>query len=397
MAEALLSTAQAARYLGVKPQTVYAYVSRGRLVPAARTATGGRHTSWFRVDDVERMRAGTRRGAAAAPVIRTRITAIEDDDTLLFRGRPVEELAAESTPEEVCAVLWQAAGPLSFAVGEETLARLRSALDVLPDGAQPIDRMRLVVLLLGAADPQRHDLEEDSVRQRAATVLGAVPAALAPPAYAVLRPDGAGLARLWCAVVGANADDPAAVDLVRRLLVVHADHDLATSTTAVRASANVHADLYACLLTGLSAIDSPLHGTANVAGRLALDAAVLDPARALGAALAAATPPAGFGHPIYRGQDPRATYLLRHLRATRPGPAEQAAALLEDGLARRRGWFPNTDWAMALATYELGLPAQAAPVLFAAGRMAGWVAHTLEEYAAAGPRRRITGVYTGPR
>ena len=69
---------------------------------------------------------------------------------------------------------------------------------------------------------------------------------------------------------------------------------------------------------------------------------------------------------------------------------------MEEGLARR-GWFPNTDWAMALATYDLGLPPQAAPVLFAAGRMMGWVAHTLEEYAAAGPRRRVTGVYTGPR
>lgn len=395
MAEELLSTAQAARYLGVKAQTVYAYVSRGRLTPAARTTTGGRQVSWYRVDDVERLRAGAGRAATRAPVIQTRITAIEDDDRLLFRGRPVEDLADRLDPERLCELLWQADGPLSFGVDEGVLTRLRAAVDVLPPGAQPIDRMRLVVLLLGAADPHRHDLEPASVHERAAAVLAAMPAVLLPPDARQLRPERDGLARSWCAAVGADPGDPAAVDLVRRLLVVHADHDLATSTTAVRASAMVHADLYACLLTGLSAIDSPLHGTANVTSRIALEAAVLDPARALGAALAATAPPPGFGHPIYRRRDPRAEYLLAHLRRTRPGPAERAAAVVEEGLSRR-GLFPSCDWAMALATHELGVPPGSAATLFAAARMMGWVAHTLEEYGATAPRRRVTGVYTGP-
>lgn len=400
MADAQLSTAQVARYLGVKTQTVYAYVSRGLLAPTRRP---GSRASWFRLDEVERLRVGSQRRAAAlaagsgAGSIQTRITGLEDDDTLLFRGRRVEDLADEATPEALCGILWQAPEPLDFRVDEAELAALRASLRVLPPAAQPIDRMRLVVLLLGAGDAHRLDLDLASVRRRAARLLGAVAATLLPADHAGLRPDRDGLARLWTAIAGGDPADPAAVDLVRRILIVHADHDLATSTTAVRASATVHADLYACLLTGLSAIDSPLHGTSGLAGRLALEAAILDPAAALGAVLASPATPAGFGHPVYRHRDPRAAYLLGIVRARYPGPAEQAAAVVERGLAERRGLFPNTDWGMALATYSLGMPAQAAPILLAAARMSGWVAHTLEEYGEAGPRRRVTGLYTGPR
>ena len=392
----LLTTAQVARLLGVKTQTVYAYVSRGQLRPTHRD---GRRASYFAPEDVEALqgRSGTLgRGTGLAESVRTTITRLEGD-RLAYRGRDASTLAEAASVEEVAGLLWGGDEPVSLVVDEEALADVRDGLAALPEGARLVERLRLAVLLLTARDARRHDLDPAAVRERAGLLIATATAALLPREAWGSAYERSDQATRWTAVVGGDPDDEALVDLVRRALVLLADHDMAASTTAVRVSASVRADLGSCLLAGLSAMDSPLHGSAGVQARLLLEAAVADPPRTLGRVLADPSAAAGFGHRIYRESDPRAEHLLGRLRVAGLGALEGPATLLEEGLWERHGLFPNSDWALAVLAYRHDLRADAPEAVFAGARLLGWVAHVLEEYAEEPLRFRLTGVYQGPR
>lgn len=402
----LLTTAQVARYLGVKTETVYAYVSRGRLTPVRHP---GQRASLFHLAQVQALRPGSTRtdasggsvGRGLAESIHTSITLLEKDH-LYYRGQDAVVLAESgASAEDVCRLLWEAP-EVAIAADEELAAATRAGLAALPPGARLVDRLRLAVLLLGAADPLRHVPGAQDVIARAAVAVPTVAAALSPAGQPPRHPKGenAGtpttLAARWCAAVGGSPDDPESVDLVRRVLVLLADHDMAGSTTAVRVSASVRADLYSCLLAGLSAMDSPLHGSAGLDARVLAASVREDPTALLGRVLASERPPAGFGHKVYVERDPRAESLLttlRNLPDTQPDPWRD----FEDALMAHRGWFPTSDWALALLTLRQGWAGEATEVLFAAARLAGWVAHVLEEQQEPALRFRLTGVYRGPR
>lgn len=100
--------------------------------------------------------------------------------------------------------------------------------------------------------------------------------------------------------------------------------------------------------------------------------------------------PPGFGHLIYRRADPRAEYLLDRL-------PDGAHTMLVAQLRERRGWFPNVELAIAAFAMTYGLPDTSGELLFTVSRMAGWIAHALEEYDAEPLRFRLRGVYTGIR
>jgi citrate synthase len=174
----------------------------------------------------------------------------------------------------------------------------------------------------------------------------------------------------------------AAVD---RALVLLADHELNVSTFAARVAASAHADPYAAVLAGLSALSGPRHG--GVTDRVE---ALLLEVEALGGASRVVhererrgelVP--GFGHPFYPGGDPRARMLLETAQ-TLPGRSRTAAAAfaLVEAMAEAGRAAPNVDMALVTLRAALGLPRGAAAGLFAVGRCAGWIAHVLEQYAA---------------
>lgn len=392
----LLTTAQVARLLGVKTQTVYAYVSRGQLSPTHRV---GRRASYFAPEEVEALqrRSGSLgRGTGLAESVRTTITRLEGD-RLAYRGRDATVLAETASVEEVAGLLWGGDEPVASVAEEDALADVRAGLAALPEGARLVERLRLAVLLLTARDARRHDLAPSAVRERAGRLIATATAALLPREAWGSAYERSDQATRWTAVVGGDPGDASLVDLVRRALVLLADHDMAASTTAVRVSASVRADLGSCLLAGLSAMDSPLHGSAGVRARLLLEAAVADPPGTLGRVLTDPGQAAGFGHRVYRDSDPRAEHLLGALRAAGLGELEGPTALLEEGLWERHGLFPNSDWALAVLTHRHALVGDAPEALFAGARLVGWVAHTLEEYAEEPLRFRLMGVYQGRR
>ncbi|MFD8068915.1 citrate synthase [Streptomyces parvulus] len=401
-AERRLTTKEAAELLGVKPETVYAYVSRGRL--GSRRTHDGRGST-FDAQEVRALARRNRRDGGTSPTaghetaVRTRLTLIEGD-RLYYRGVDAVELASRHSYEEVAEWLWT--GELrrgaTFSAPEPSVTAARRAVDALPEHAAPTDRLRVAAVAAAVADPLRYDLTEDAVLGTARTLIPTLVAALPPVARA--GDDRAPLAhRLWTRLSGRPADGPTlrALDTALSLLV---DHDLAASTLAVRLAASARAHAYAAVSAGLGVIEGPLHGAAGgLAHRMLLE--VLDQGSAapvVAEELRAGRRVPGLGHRLYPGEDPRARALFTLLEdIPRAAPALAAARDVQATAARHTPLHANVDLALAVLTASSGMPSTAAETIFAVARTAGWIAHALEEYGERPLRMRPSGLYTGPR
>ncbi|MEU9958931.1 citrate synthase [Streptomyces sp. NPDC050982] len=397
-----ISTKQAAELLGVKPETVYAYVSRGQL--SSRRSTGGRGST-FDAKEVEALARRNRREpaegspAAGALSVRTRITLI-DKDRYYFRGVDATELAARHSYEEVAEWLWT--GVLrpgaTFTAPKASVAVARRAVDALPEHTGPTDRLRVAAIAAATADPLRFDLSEQAVLGTARTLIPTLVAALPPKSHD--HRDGSSLAhRLWARLSGREPDEASlrALDTALALLV---DHDLAASTLAVRVAASARAHAYAAVSAGLGVLEGPLHGAASgLAHRMLLD--VLDRGTAapvVADELRAGRRVPGLGHRVYPGEDPRARVLFGLLEEVpRAAPALAAARDIVDTTARHVPLHANVDLALAVLTATSGMHASAGETIFAVARTAGWIAHVLEEYDEAPLRMRPSGHYVGAR
>ncbi|MEZ5141633.1 MAG: citrate/2-methylcitrate synthase [Acidimicrobiales bacterium] len=416
----LLTADQAAARLGVKVETVYAYVSRGALT---RTVAEDGRTSRFDPAEVDelaqrgRPRRDRRRAGSVEVTLATGITKLADD-RLAFRGHDVADLTRTATFEAVAELLWTAELPSSADAAVWTVPddarRLAAAVTApLPADAPAIERLAVVTAALAGADPLRVDRRPAAVarvgRRLLTTFPTALPAAVAPDRSrrrgTATRTGGGNratgahrrvAAALWPALSPLPATRPR-VRVLDAALVLLADHELATSTLAARVAASTRADPYAVVLAGLGAVAGPRHGTAAAAShRLFLDAEAGGSAeRALAAALESSPTPPGFGHPVYRTADPRATVLLDRLASICP---RRAAATIDGVLAAgaRLDAGPATvDAALGAFAYATQMPVGATDAVFAVARTAGWIAHALEEYGEAPLRFRARAVYTG--
>ncbi|MFG2401889.1 citrate/2-methylcitrate synthase [Streptomyces lydicus] len=438
--ERRLSTREAADRLGVKPETVYAYVSRGQLT--SRREPGGRGST-FDAKEVDALaRRGGRRepsGAGGELAVRTGITLI-DRDHCYFRGVDTSELAAHHSYEEVAEWLWtgEMRRGIRFTAPHDALTAARRAVDALPAHTGPMDRLQVAVIAAAAADPLRFDLSERAVLDTARTLIPTLVAALPrrttgrPLAQAGAEEGGAGRAgdelgaggrratvpgaaeqpapelgaedgplapRLWSRLTAEPADPPS-LRVLDAALVLLIDHDLAASTLAVRVAASARAHPYAIVSAGFGALDGALHGAASgLAHRMLLE--VLDRGSAAAVVadhLRAGRRVPGLGHPLYPGEDPRARALFALLEdVPRARPALQAARDVITTTARHKEWRANVDLALAVLTVATGMPAEAGETIFAVARTAGWIAHALEEYDEPPLRMRPSGQYSGPR
>ncbi|WP_030563176.1 citrate synthase [Streptomyces aureocirculatus] len=396
-----LSTKEAAEVLGVKPETVYAYVSRGQL--GSRRGPGARGST-FDPKEVRSLARRNRRERAAATganelSVRTRITLIEKD-RYYFRGVDATELALRHSYEEVAEWLWtgELRHGVHFTPPPEPAGAARLAVRALPEHCGPTDRLRVAAIAAGAADPLRFDLSEEAVTGTARTLIPTLVAAL-PPVLPTHRDGGPLAGRLWGRLSGHEPDEASlhALDTALALLV---DHDLAASTLAVRVAASARAHPYAAVSAGLGVLEGPLHGAASgIAHRMLLE--VLDRGTAapvVAAELRAGRRVPGLGHRLYPGEDPRAKALFGLLETMpKAGPALAAARDVVVTTARHTDLHANVDLALAVLTASSGMAAEAGETIFAVARTAGWIAHALEEYEERPMRMRPVGQYVGVR
>jgi citrate synthase len=380
----MMTTDQVARRLGVKPATVYAYVSRG-LLHSERNADG--KGSLFAEADIEVFAA---RQGHPGPVIRTGLTLIRDG-RLFYRGQDALVLARSSSYESVVTLLWTGElrdVPLEPSPDLRDLAEAVTA--PLPPAARLTDRLRIICAAVAAADPLRFDTASAAVVPTARTMLATMVAAL--PVRG--RDPGAAFAGMLWSRLTATPSSPAGIRALNAALVLLADHDLAASTLAARVTASTRAHPYAVVGAGLAALDGPLHGAAAGLAYALLAEAVRsgDPIRAVSDRLRVGETVPGFGHPLYPDGDPRAAEILALLPDV-PGGTEVRAII--DVVARGAQLKPNVDFAIAALALLTGMTADAGEAIFAVGRTAGWIAHALEEYGDRPGRFRPSGRYGG--
>ncbi|MVN89439.1 citrate synthase [Deinococcus sp. HMF7620] len=394
-----LTTSQACAALGVKPATLYAYVSRGLI--RSEPGPAGTRERRYHAGDVQALaaRQATRRDPQTAvqdalqgslnwgaPVLDSALTALTDGH-LLYRGHDALVLAERATVEEVAALLW------TGEQGQPAPLPLRARLNLSRPqrGASALEALGHALTAAGAHDPAALDARPEARVRHAARTLNLLYATAERQAGVPPAPDlplHERLARAWRV--------PGHADLLRRALVLLADHELNVSAFAARVTASSGASLPHCTLAALCALQGPRHGLASLHAHDLLQDTL---AGGAGAALRQAGRRTGhlpgFGHRLYPEGDPRAAALLGALTAAAPeAPVVQAAHALQAAALAETGERPNVDLALAALAHLLGRPAEDAVTLFALARAVGWLAHALEAGQNGGllrPRARYVG------
>lgn len=396
---------EALAQLQVRAQTLYANVSRGKI--RAQPDPSDPRKSRYHAGDVQRLargKAGRRQVAQVAsgaiawgePVLPTALSTVLDG-RLLYRGQDAVALAEHASLEDVAALLWGGEPPrLNPSTSGEARTPARSQ--------DPLSRAMMALAERANTDLPSLHRSLPALRQEAAQVLQATLNALltssgdASAKRGSLRASNSLAARLARAWARQGAED-----LLRRALVLLADHELNASTFATRVAISTGASLSAGVLAGLATLSGPLHGKAAASAlSLVSSAQQLGAESAVRQALTQGERLLAFGHPLYPDGDPRAAALLAALQAqARLPPLFAELARWGEELAGER---PNVDFALAALCTVLKLPGHAATTLFAAARCVGWLAHALEQAQAATgpirPRARYeggAGLGAGPR
>jgi citrate synthase len=387
----LLTARQTADRLGIKLDTLYAYVSRGRLRSVMVAGTRERR---YRSEDVEALldaRSGARPPPnsdpeALMPVIGSSICLIENG-RFYYRGQDAVRLAESATLEEIARLLWlEEAGPELSDASAPTRSRSAEPSSGL------IERCQIRLAALGDEDFPALDLTRPRVirtGRRILRELAACVAAVSPlPASPLPAPIHRQLAAAW------KLREEGA-DLLRRCLVLIADHELNPSTFVARCVASTGASPYAVVLAALSALSGGRHGgdTARAEGLFRELVEARDPIAVMTPRLVRGDRLPGFGQLLYPEGDPRAIAILAALAQAAPEAHTLAETAAEIGL-RLTGRHPNVDFALAAAATGLGLPRNAALGLFIVGRTVGWIAHATEQYESGiliRPRARYLG------
>ena len=336
---------------------------------------------------------------------------------LAYRGIDIHELAERSSFEEVVFLLHRGTLPTKRELDEmqKALARERPVPDpvlgllrALPAGTHPMTALRTAVSALGAFDPDAEDDGEAAGRRKAVrltaqmatlvAVLDRIRGGLEPVPPDPALPHAANFLRMLKGTPP-SASAARAMDVA---LVLHADHEFNASTFAARVTAATLSDLHSAITSAIGALKGPLHGGANEQVMLMVEQ-IKDPARAdawIRKALADKARIMGFGHAVYRTEDPRAT----HLRPLSRQIGEEAgdrrfydlSERVEAVVKAQKGLYANVDFYSASLYRMLGIPTDLFTPVFAVSRIAGWTAHILEQL---GNNRLIRpeSEYTGPR
>jgi citrate synthase len=384
----LLTARETADRLGVKLDTLYAYVSRGRLRSVMVPGTRERR---YRSEDVEAL-LGARFGTRSPPTSDTEGSmspigssiCLIDSGRFYYRGQDAVRLSDWATLEDIARLLW-----LDETVSEPTEAGRPGRAGDAASISGLIERCQIRLATLADEDLAALDLTRSQVIRTGWRILRELTDCIAP-ALPSPGPIHRRLARTWRL-------GEAGADLIRRCLVLLADHELNASTFVARCVASTGATPYAVATAALSALSGDRHGgeTARAEGLLRELLEGDDPMAVMAGRLGRGERLPGFGQPLYPEGDPRATAILAALAQSAPDIHALAETAAEAGL-RLSGRRRNVDFALAAVAIGLGLPRNAGLGLFVIGRTVGWIAHAIEQYES-GILIRPRARYLGPK
>jgi len=387
----LLTAAQAAARLGVKRETVYAYVSRGLLV---RHRDG--RTSWFDPAEVDRLVLGGRRTSLHEFGRTSRLSTLHDG-VIHYRGTPVNTLIDRSF-ESVAHFLWTGRwdAEIRWSANSRSVKVARRVLASLPAAAVASDRLRVTLATVTAADPFRSDFSTQAAVHTAGTLLQTLVEAM--PVRSPVAGDG--LAALLWSRLSTLEPTRAHLRVLNAAMVLLADHGLSSSTHAAQIAASARADLYGVLAAGLGVGSGAVLGASATAVEVLL-ASFGDSHEtkfAVTARLRDEDRLPGFGHPQHPGGDGRATQLLRLLRPMASSNERLRRSFEVIALLRRRRLPPpNAYLALGMISDSFAMTPSASEVIFGISRAAGWIAHAIDEYETGTLRRLRESDAASPR
>ena len=390
-----MSAREASAELAISPATLYAYVSRG-LIRSEPSSDSRSHR--YRAEDVRGLKErrapspeprGLKSFDADLPVMDSSISTITEDGPI-YRGVNCIDLAETDTLEHAATLLWDVTGvdPFASTIAPDLSEEMRAVADAARNAA-PIDRTIAVLALAASADPRAFTRAADGRAMVGGRILRLVIATM------LNRPSSAAplhlkIARAWA------PDHKHAADLIRRALVLLADHELNASAFTVRCAASTGLNFYDAMIAGLVALKGPKHGGAGVLAAQLVKTLVdrdVGPCRPRRVALGERF--AGFGHGVYSSAI-RAPmrYSMRWHALARSGNHQRNPAA-DRGSDRE---FVNIDYALAVLVQQRWPGAWYGLVLFAMARTVGSIAHASEQLGRGGlirPRARYVGPAPG--
>jgi citrate synthase len=347
-------------------------------------------------------------------------TAVSDIDgragRLFYRGYDIHDLAGRITFEECVHLLLRGSLPtrdqLAALESELAAARTLPALvdEVAPRiaDATPMEALRTLLSLVGHSDPDRDSNDADANQRKAVRLVAQMPLLVARFEHArrgTTMPDAdptLGIAGNFLLQITGKTPDARAVEIFDECLVLHADHTMNASTFAARVCAATLSDMHSAVVAAIGTLKGPLHGGANEAVMKSL-VEIGDPAKVtdfVRAELDRGKKLMGFGHRVYKTEDPRATHLRRLSKElgelTGDTTYFSMSSDMEKVVLEVKGLYPNVDFFAASVYHALGIPTDLFTPVFSVSRMAGWTAHVIEQHA---DNRLIRpdSEYVGPR
>jgi citrate synthase len=339
-------------------------------------------------------------------------TALSDIDgragLLFYRGYDIHQLAGTATFEEIAYLLQRGHAPsreeLAAYVAEITSGRMlgqlvTGSLPEVADGQSPMEAMRSLVSLASAEDPDKDSNEAGANLRKAARLTAQQPLLVA--AYQAARSGGKvsppepglGLAANFLLQMRGAPPTTREAEIFDTCLVLHADHTMNASTFAARVCAATLSDMHSAVVAAIGTLKGPLHGGANeqvmrtLAGirKAAPDDPVTAVERDVRGRLAAGEKVMGFGHRVYKTEDPRATHLRQMSGELADAAGDDSyyrmSRRMEEVVLAEKGLYPNVDFFAATVYHYLGIPTDLFTPVFSVSRMAGWTAHVIEQHA----------------
>ncbi len=335
---------------------------------------------------------------------------------LVYRGFDVQDLAEQASFEEVVYLLWEGHLPNRTELGHfnESLQSMRplakpvyDLLVSLPHETNPMDALRTGVSLAGIYDPESGDNSYEASYRKAMRLVAQIPTMVTTferrhQGHEPIGPDAKlSLAENFLYMLNGQRPDALASHIFNTALVLHADHELNASTFAARVTAATLTDIYSAVTSAIGTLKGPLHGGANEQVMLMLEriGTVGNVDAYLDNALAQHEKIMGFGHRVYKTEDPRAIILRRLSKdlGTKAGNLHYYEMLdaIRSYISAKKKLYPNVDFYSGSVYALMGIPSELFTPVFAVSRIAGWTAHVLEQYR----HNRIIrprAEYTGP-
>ena len=336
---------------------------------------------------------------------------------LLYRGFDVDDLVAHSTFEEVTYLLWHGELPsrkeldvharaLASTANRRLPPKVLAMLKLLPRKTTPMETLRTGVSALSAFDPYDGDNSREGTLRKALRLTAQMPTLVAAwerirRGRPVVTPDPRlDLASNFLYMLSGKKPTPLAAKTFDVALILHADHEFNASTFAARVTAATLSDLHSAVVSGIGALKGPLHGGANEQVMRMVEQ-IKDPPRAeawIRKVLAERGRVMGFGHRVYRVEDPRA----KHLRRLASELGEQVGNpsyvkildIVGGVMSADKRMFPNVDLYSGAAYAAMGIATDQFTPIFALSRVSGWAAHVLEQHGnnrLIRPRSEYTG------